>query len=102
MDWYKNLYIGEKAKEHEQKIIGNIKKRKIVYNAYVITLPISKGNVLEIYPSFVLSQKHYRNIDFTVVGIAVGKDEALKIIENIIMDCYRATGEFDARQFVKM
>ena len=64
----------------------------------MITLPVNEANALEIYPSYVLLQKYYRKKKLTVVGISQGYDEALEVMQDILMDCYNETGQFLVRQ----
>lgn len=100
MHWYKNLYIGENAKENKQKIIRNIKRRKLQFGAYVLALPESDHNILDIYPSIVLLQPYFKKKDLFVLGIASSKDEAYEVMEQIVMDSYRSTGAFDIKEYI--
>jgi hypothetical protein len=53
--WYKNLYVGKNAKENRNTIIRKIKKSKPQLGVYVLTLPESANNILDIYHSIVLT-----------------------------------------------
>ncbi len=94
MEWYNNLYIGKNAKRRKHKIIMRVIRRKPQIGIYLITLPVNEANSLEIYPSYILLQKYYRKKKMMVVGISEGYDEALQIMQDIIMDCYNETGQF--------
>lgn len=101
MEWYNNLYIGENAKKRKKRIITKIKLNRPQLGVYVITLPMNDRNALEFYPSNVILQKHYRKMNMTVVGIAIGKDEALILVQKILMDCYKQTGQFLVRKMIE-
>lgn len=101
MKWYKGLYIGYNLLEDSKEVIKNIEKGKILFNKYVIVLPRNNYDTLEIYPSNVLNQKFYRNMDLTVVGIASGKEEALDMVNLIVMDCYNSTGNVKVKDFIE-
>jgi hypothetical protein len=94
MKWYNNLYVGENAKKRKHKIIMKAIRNKPQIGIYMITLPVNEENALEIYPSYILLQKHYRKKQMMVVGISEGYEEALEVMQEIIMDCYRETGQF--------
>lgn len=101
MKWYNNLYIGENAEKRKRKIMRKIKFNKPQLGIYVITLPSNEKNSLDIYPSNILLQRYYKKKDITVVGIAEGRDEALLLVQRIIMDCYEKTGQFLVRKLVE-
>ncbi|MDE6232449.1 MAG: hypothetical protein K2M60_03765, partial [Lachnospiraceae bacterium] len=94
MEWYKDLYVGELAEKRKYKIINKIEKHKTQIGIYVLTLPFNNENVLDIYPSYILNQKYYKKADLKIMGIACGYDEALEVMERIIMDCYHITNQF--------
>lgn len=100
MKWYNFLYIGEKAEENSKKIIQNIRKGKLQLNKYVLALPLNDSDVLDIYPSVVLTQKHYMKSDIIIIGIADGMDEAKELLQEIIMECFRETGGFDLKGYI--
>lgn len=101
MNWYNNLYIGKNALKKKHKIIMKTIRRKPQMGVYIITLPINDSNALEIYPSYVLLQKYYRKKNMTIVGISQGYDEALEVIQDILMDCYNETGQFLVRHMIE-
>lgn len=101
MKWYNNLYVGKSAKSRKHKIIMNTMKNKPQVGVYLITLPINEDNSLEIYPSYILLQKHYRKKNMFVVGIGNGRDEALDVMQEIILDCYQKTGQFLVRHMIE-
>lgn len=101
MKWYNNLYVGENAKKRKHKIIMLALRHKPQAGVYMITLPVNEKDALEIYPSYILLQKHYRKKDMFVVGIGEGRDEALCVVQEIIMDCYNQTGQFLVRKMIE-
>ena len=100
MKWYKNLYVGEAAFKDRRSIIRNIKKSKFQLVAYVLALPEASDSVLDIYPAFVLLQPDFKERELSIVGIALDKDEAFKVMENIVMDCFKKTGHFKVQEFL--
>ncbi len=101
MKWYNNLYVGENAKKRKRKIIMSVKRNRPQLGAYIITLPVNDQNSLEVYPSYVLLQEHYRKGEMYVMGIGLGREEAFLVVQDIIMDCYHRTGQFCVRKMIE-
>lgn len=100
MRWYKELYVGETATKRKNKIIKNIEAGKKQIGVYVLAFPTNKSNIMDIYPAFVLTQKHYMNMDLQIVGIAASREEAIDLTQEILMECYKKTGQFRIDQFI--
>lgn len=100
MRFYHKLYVGMRAQEHKRRIIRNAKHRRLQPEVYFITLPVNEKNNMEIYPSWVLLQSYYRKKDIFVIGVGIGKGEVTQMVEEIIMDCYRNTGQFQVRDYI--
>lgn len=100
MEWYKNLYLGERAAKKHYQLFRKINKRRLS-NAYVITLPSNSENVLDIYSYNELLQKHYKENDIFVVGLACGREEALEVTKSIIQDVYSASGTFRVDEYIR-
>ncbi|MGN0383912.1 MAG: hypothetical protein ACI4DS_06550 [Eubacterium sp.] len=100
MKWYDNLYIGEKALNSSKDIINKIKSRKFQMDIYVLTTSSTDKNIMDIYPSYVLLQKYFFKTDIIILGIAKGREEAMGLMQNIIMEVYNATGNFDIKQYI--
>ena len=100
MKWYDDLYVGYGLLDKKRQIIRKIKKGKPMFNKYVITLPENNYDTLDIYPSNVLMQKWYQKSDMVIVGIAEGMEEAMDMMQLIIMDCLEETGQVKVKKFV--
>lgn len=72
MRWYDDLYVGYNLLDKKRQVMWKIKRGKQQFNKYVITLPFNDYDVLDIYPSNVLTQKWYKDSDIVIVGIAEG------------------------------
>lgn len=100
MKWYDKLYMGSEAARKQFKLLRRISKKRL-NNAYLITLPANSENILDIYAYPELMQKHYDTKDLKVVGMACGKDEALTVTQDIIMDVYRKSGSVRIEDFIQ-
>lgn len=100
MRWYKDLYIGYNLLDKKRQVIRKIKNGKPQFNKYVIALPFNDYDVLDIYPSYVLMQKFYKESDMVIVGICEGMEEALDMMQLIIMDCLSDTGGVKVKEYI--
>lgn len=100
MRWYNDLYVGYNLLDKKRQIMRKIKNGKPQFNKYVIALPINDYDVLDIYPSYVLTQKWYKDSDLVIVGIAEGMEEAMDMMQLIIMDCLKDTGDLKVKKYI--
>lgn len=100
MKWYNYLYMGEKAGKNSDRIINGIKEGRLQFNIYVLALPFNDSDMLDIYPSNILIQKHFLKSDLVILGIAEGRDEAETVMQEIIMECFGETGGFELRKYI--
>ncbi len=99
MRWYKHLYVGEMAKKKRYPLISKIRYQKLQKDAYVITLTENGNALLDIYPSYMLLTKWYKEKDLYILGIAAGKEEAMETAGRIIADVYKKTGGFEIQKY---
>ncbi|MFQ9515140.1 MAG: hypothetical protein ACLRZ9_04850 [Eubacterium sp.] len=100
MRWYDDLYVGYNLLDRKRQIMRKIKNGKVQFNKYVIALPFNDYDVLDIYPSNILIQKWYKDSDMVIVGIAEGMEEAMDMMQLIIMDCLNATGDVKVKKYI--
>lgn len=100
MLWHKRIYFNNDIK-NKKKIISNIKKGKLQYSAFVITLPLNNDGILELYPSYVLLQPAFKDSDLYIIGISDDRKKALKLMATIIMECYNKTNGFNITEYIK-
>ena len=101
MLWNNRLYVGEKTVPHKKTIVKKIKKNKIQLGVYVLALPANEANVMDIYPSQVLLQEHFKKSKQLIIGIARGRDEALELMMQIITDAINETGSYKVKDLVE-
>ena len=99
MRWYRNLYLGDNAKKAKYKVFGRIRKGRFTSDTFLITLPSSEENLLDITSANFLLQPYFKKKEnrenLYVLGIADGKDEALEVVRTIIDEVYTNTGSFN-------
>lgn len=87
MKFIENMYIGEGIKFSEN-IIDMLKDKKTVTNLYCICIDMNADSLMEILYSHEIHKKVYEQKDYIIIGLAYGKDEAKKIVCNIIQEAY--------------
>lgn len=85
---HEQLYSAEIS---DRKLIAFKKKlikKSVKVDLFLVTLPLGKDGILEVYWYPELLQNFYRNldVDLFVVGIATSRESAFHLIEQIILD----------------
>ena len=94
MRWYRNLYLGDNAKKAKYKVFGRIRKGRFTSDTFLITLPSSEENLLDITSANFLLQPYFKK-KINLVGLAKGREEALYLVRDIIDEVYSNTKGFD-------
>ena len=92
MKWYRELYVGDKARRRQGEIVAAVSEGRQLRDVYLLTLPCNPVNTLEIVPAWTFRQKMLRDRTPMVIGLADGYREALALTETIIADTCRETG----------
>ncbi len=101
MRWYKKLYLGPSVLDI-QKIQKKAALGMGMVGVYYITLASVPGNLLDIFHNGMLKQPLFLKAQCTdIVGVAIGKQEAYRLTEQILMELYQQTGGFDVRCYFK-
>lgn len=97
--WYDELYVGLGAAPLYQDIYKSIEKETYIKGVYLITLASGMNDQLDVYDSFMLNfSYHYRNI-MPIIGIALGQEEAYRLVRDIAADVYKYTGGLEIRKY---
>lgn len=100
IEWYEGLiwdsYVGEKWDVIQQKIIHN----ELMIGIKLIVLSLNENNIFDIIDSNQLVFPYYQKQKLFVVGVARGQNSAQELACQMVMEVYRATGNFDVRSFL--
>lgn len=97
--WSSRLLIGEKLEKKKEKIIASINKREATFGVYCIAFASNPSNLFDILDANELLYPHYKKVNVHIVGLAKGWDEAVDLVQEMILEVYRNTGEFDVRSY---
>lgn len=102
MRWYRNLYLGPAAVPHIQRIQKKASEGKLMAGVYYITRSSASGGLLDIFHNGMLAQPLFAANQCTdVVGVAEGKQEALRLVQDIMKEIYEKTGGFDTASYFR-
>lgn len=81
-----------------------IKKKSLKLDLFLVTLPLGKEGVLEVYWYPELLQRYYQsmNAELIVVGMAKNRDEAFHVIEQIVLDVGMEDGILPVKDYFKV
>ena len=100
MKYYRHLYLSDGLEKKKDKIIRKLQKNKLQYDLYLVTLPETEKNQLEIYNSALFKQPDYPVKELFVIGLAKGYDTALELVEEITRTVYNETKGADIRSYI--
>ena len=100
MRWYKELYIGETLRNDAALVQAEVRAFLPPPEIYLICLSTNGVDLLDITPTVALKQIGAKNRTWDIIGMARGKDEAVKLAAAIIEDVWKKTGALDVRTFV--
>ena len=95
-----NLLLSDILKEKKQRVLSDIEARRGVFNHYLIVLPDREDENLEIHPSKALEKTVWKDKEWFVVGVAVGYQDALDMIQTFVQEVYDSTGNVNIREYI--
>lgn len=99
IQWASKLYIGEKLIKKKDKAISKISKGKVTTGVYCIAFASGQHNLFDIMDANQLLFTHYKKKDITIVGLARGREEALDLVQDMLIEIYKNTGDFNVREY---
>jgi len=86
------------------KTLKKMKNGKIIPGLWLVTLPLFKDGILEIYDYNQLLQPFYKTMDDSIFIIGISKDRAgaNEIVTEIVQGMYDANVDFDVRKYLGM
>ena len=103
MELHDSIYTDIVKDKKFDKTLKKIAAMKMTGPLYLVTLPIHKYGLLEIYSYDELLQHYYRRLqeenEIIVVGISESRTGAKSVVCDIIEDCLKRTGGLDISGF---
>ena len=96
--FYNNLYVSDSVK-NINKIKWKIRIGRGQLNIFLIIISNSSDQ-LECIHNALLKQPIYRKLDLKIVGFATSYDESLLLIQKILEDVWKETGNADMKDYL--
>ena len=101
--FHEKFYTDGLSDKKLASIKKKIKRKSPKINLFLITLPVGKQGILEIYWYPELLQSFYQNmeLEMTVGGIARSRETAFELLKTVIKDIGYDNGQIPVKQFFK-
>ena len=98
-----NLYTDIVDDKKFQKKLKTLARKKPDPTLFLITYPLCRAGIMEIYSEAELMQPYYRKQKkyLNIIGVFSSKDKAKKMLPDILNDIMQETGTIDVHKFVK-
>ena len=100
LKWHKNCFVGKNVRDLE-RIQEKLENRRLVPGIYLLVLSENPRNIMELFPAVTLLQRTAADLCPEIIGIALGKEEAVSLAEEIIRQVYEETGEVQVKEYLK-
>lgn len=97
--WAEKLYVGEKLKKKKDRAVASINSRELATGVYCIAFASNPANLFDIMDASQLLFPHYRKTDVKIVGLAKGREEAISLVHEMLLEVYNKTGAFNVRAY---
>ncbi|MFV0528924.1 MAG: hypothetical protein ACK5MN_09440 [Lachnospiraceae bacterium] len=101
LQWNKKLYVGESLRGKQKSIRRRIIWRRLTPGIFLLTLSHNPNHVLEIISSNYLLQKAARRHCPVIIGMAGGRDEAMELMQKILLEVYEVQGDFHVEAYLQ-
>lgn len=100
MEFYEDLLLSEKIKMTKEEIIERIINEELLFHTYLVVVPLHQiDGQLEMFHVEISRQSFYQQENYMVVGIALGKADAIEMSHKIIKMVYEETGNVEVKQY---
>lgn len=86
-------------KKKKDRAISSINNSEVTFGIYCIAFASHPDNLFDILDANELLFPHYKKSEIRIVGIAKGKEEAVGLVKDMLLEVYNNTGGFDVRTY---
>lgn len=97
--WAEEMYFDQYVKKRKRRIMWAIQTGRVKLGIYCITLAGNPENLLEIMDVNELKFPYYKRQDIYILGLALGRERAMKLVAHIIDEVYQETGDVKVREY---
>ncbi|MDF2510992.1 MAG: hypothetical protein K0S04_858 [Herbinix sp.] len=97
--WSTRLFVGDKMEKKKEKVMASINNREAAFGVYCVAFASNPHNLFDILEANELLFPHYKKVNVHIVGLAKGREEAIDLVQAMILEVYQNTGKFDVRNY---
>lgn len=95
------LYISNSIKENKVSAYKlGIRQGRGFLKLYLLALPANGFDQLEIFHNSLFKQRLYRKLDVKIVGITKTREEALSLLNDILLETIETNGNANIRDYL--
>lgn len=94
------LYLGGKVRKDYRKHLRKLKSGRPAFGLYLLTYAVHPEDQLDILNAEMLHLPLIRERLPEIVGLALGKEEAMEVVAAIAEETFQQTGKCDLRSFL--
>ena len=98
--FYCDFTVSDIWQNKKQKIMGKLKRKRLLPQAFIVALSQGEQNHLEIFSGVLLRQHVYDHAELFVVAVTEGYMEALSFVEQLTDQVFQKTGGADIRGYI--
>lgn len=99
VSWISRLYISENIKKKKDRVVASINNREATFGIYCIAFASHPDNLFDILDANELLFPHYKKTEVRIAGLAKGKEEAIDLVQKMLLEVYDKTGSFNVRTY---
>lgn len=101
LNYHPELYLGASInREKLDKIKKKLENKPLLSGVFLITVSRNPSDQLEIYSAGQLVQRYYINNPPYVVGIAGNHNEAVTMVEQMVLECLEKRGDCALKEYL--
>lgn len=97
--WCDHLYMDQRVKKKFNKYKTSLEKDRLTLGLYCVILPSNENNMFDIISSNELLFRYYRRRNIYIVGLAITKESAIRLVQTILEDVYRDTKDVKVKEY---
>lgn len=101
LQYSESLYLGNSINQAKlSKIKNKLERKPLFAGVYLLTISKNQHDQLDIIKSVYLNQQYFVNNTTCVVGITKYYDEAIAIVEKIVLECLKSRGDCKLKEYL--
>lgn len=94
------MFFGESVKSEHRRLLRRLSQGKPVKKEItLITYAANGQDLFDLLPAKELKISYRKQQELYVLGMAGSKEEAIGLVQDMVMEVYKETGGFDVRSY---